>query len=116
VRSASFVMSRIAATSTRLRSAREPTRAPSGSASTTFPTIFFRDESTPVTMTCRAVNSHAQRGRGEPNIFFTGSRTLLLNESHLIDFSQCCLACQYLGYGALAQRSHSFFVSSTLDL
>ena len=62
------------AESTRFFPASDPTMASAGSGSTAFPAIFLCEESTPATMMCRAVNSHAQSGRGEPRQLLDGTR------------------------------------------
>src|SRR5712691_4992574 len=103
---ASRVMSSAASEFTRFRSESDPTIASAGRGAATLPAIRLCEESTPATMMCRTVNSHAQRGRGGLNNCFMGARTLL-NERHLIDFLQRGFPCQHLGDGAVTQRSHA---------
>src|SRR5436190_12455641 len=108
------VTSRAASEFCKFRSDNDPTSASAGRGAATLPTIRLREESVPATMRCRAVNSHAQRGRGGLNNFLTGSRTLV-NERHLIDFLQRGFACQNLGDGAVTQRSHAFLMGGTFN-
>src|SRR5262245_14966066 len=70
----------------------EPVNIFGGSVSAVFDAMRFRDESTPATIKCLAVNSQAQRGTCGRKNRETESRRTLLNESRLIDFAQRRLA------------------------
>src|SRR5688572_33043733 len=101
---ASLVMSRTVSGSMRFFPPSDACTTSSGNGSTALPATFLCDASTPATITCLLVNSHAQSGRGDLKTWRMGLRRLLLNERHLIDLAQCRFAGQDFGNGALAQR------------